>query len=539
MHAVAAQKHTQVVIGYPITELPTSSHCVFAVACAPTNDVDCAFALPMSSHGRAAKLARLQDFKGRLPAHSQAALESILNECKKSGIPELTSSKDQRAARRQLLDSMHGGQLGPLLQTAEVQALDGSTQNMVYCNALCYIAALYAKGGSFTELLQACHKKRPSSSFEPYSLILYSDEVIPGNILGKASRKSWCYYCTFKEFGKHISDENAWLCIAIEKSSFVASLCAGPGQIAGVILKSIFCDALIDPQCGGLLLKHSSGSMTLFFKLGIVVQDGLAHKALWNGKGDSGDHYCLLCANIRTSASTAPSSSMQARAVKYSDLALVSRSALLESFQRLHVKSKCCTKKEFQLWEMAAGITYDPCALLLNSALLEKGVLHPVEQFVHDWMHTVLQGTLPIVAYVAVDAVQCWELLHKQVSLRSFPKAWRANGLADCFEDKKLKKYKENERISLQASEMLTWYPVFRYFLMSSVVPQSIAPEATAAFLDMSNLACYAVAVHKPISWKPVGCIICSFKSIQALSWICCILGFLLAWSQGILCLQE
>ena len=246
MHAVAAQKHTQVVIGYPITELPTSSHCVFAVACAPTNDVDCAFALPMSSHGRAAKLARLQDFKERLPAHSQAALESILNECKKSGIPELTSSKDQRAARRQLLDSMHGGQLGPLLQTAEVQALDGSTQNMVYCNALCYIAALYAKGGSFTELLQACHKKRPSSSFEPYSLILYSDEVIPGNILGKASRKSWCYYCTFKEFGKHISDENAWLCIAIEKSSFVASLCAGPGQIAGVILKSIFCDALID-----------------------------------------------------------------------------------------------------------------------------------------------------------------------------------------------------------------------------------------------------------------------------------------------------
>ena len=70
--------------------------------------------------------------------------------------------------------------------------------------------------------------------------------MIPGNILGKASRKSWCYYCTFKEFGKHISDENAWLCIAIEKSSFVASLCAGPGQIAGVILKSIFCDALID-----------------------------------------------------------------------------------------------------------------------------------------------------------------------------------------------------------------------------------------------------------------------------------------------------
>ena len=239
--------------------------------------------------------------------------------------------------------------------------------------------------------------------------------------------------------------------------------------------------------------------MTLFFKLGIVAQDGLAHKALWNGKGDAGDHYCLLCANIRTSASTAPSSSMMARAKKYSDLALVSSSALLESFQRLHMKRKSCAKKEFQLWEMATGISYDPRALLLNTALLERGVLHPVEQFVHDWMHTVLQGTLPIVAYVAVDAVQCWELLQKQVSLWAFPKAWKANGLADGFEDKKLKKYKENERISLQASGMLTWYPLFRYFLISIVVPQSIAPEATAAFLDMSSLACYCVAVEKPI----------------------------------------
>ena len=63
-----------------------------------------------------AKLAELLQFSSNLPKHSQNALAAILEKAKKSGIPDLHSSNQQREARLQLLDSCHGGALGPLIQ---------------------------------------------------------------------------------------------------------------------------------------------------------------------------------------------------------------------------------------------------------------------------------------------------------------------------------------------------------------------------------------------------------------------------------------
>ena len=63
-----------------------------------------------------AKLAEFLQFSSNLPKHSQNALAAILEKAKKSGIPDLHSSNQQREARLQLLDSCHGGALGPLIQ---------------------------------------------------------------------------------------------------------------------------------------------------------------------------------------------------------------------------------------------------------------------------------------------------------------------------------------------------------------------------------------------------------------------------------------
>lgn len=63
-----------------------------------------------------AKLHQLLQFKAKLPAHSQSALEAILKEAQKSGIPDVVSSNFQREARLQLLADYHGGALGPLIQ---------------------------------------------------------------------------------------------------------------------------------------------------------------------------------------------------------------------------------------------------------------------------------------------------------------------------------------------------------------------------------------------------------------------------------------
>ena len=71
----------------------------------------------MASSSRPQKLAKLQNFKASLPHHSQASLHAMVQEANKTGLPEVSSGKHQRQARRELLASCDGGALGPLIQS--------------------------------------------------------------------------------------------------------------------------------------------------------------------------------------------------------------------------------------------------------------------------------------------------------------------------------------------------------------------------------------------------------------------------------------
>ena len=83
----------------------------------------------------------------------------------------------------------------------------------------------------------------------------------------------------------------------------------------------------------------------------------------------------------------------------YDQLHLVTNQQLLDSYQRLHARHGTCTKEEFANWQQATGLSYSKYALMLNHQLLAKGLIQPVSQFCHDWMHGILQGTGPIVLH--------------------------------------------------------------------------------------------------------------------------------------------
>ena len=216
-----------------------------------------------------AKLAEFLQFSSNLPKHSQNALAAILEKAKKSGIPDLHSSNQQREARLQLLDSCHGGALGPLIQEANLVKDDGTTTTMFLANLLVYMMAIYHQDGSWTKLVQQHHAECPGTISDPWGLILYCDEIIPGNVLGRAERKVWTIYATFLQFGDHLSHEDAWLTISVERSAFVATLGGGIAQMMGHVLQSIFCCPIQDPRLG-FRLKATSGDTTLFFNLSMV-----------------------------------------------------------------------------------------------------------------------------------------------------------------------------------------------------------------------------------------------------------------------------
>ena len=149
---------------------------------------------------------------------------------------------------------------------------------MFFANLLVYMMAIYHQDGSWTKLVQQHHAECPSTISDPWGLILNCDEIIPGNVLGRAERKVWTIYATFLQFGDHLPHEDAWLTISVERSTFVATLDGGIAQMMGHVLQSIFCCPIQDPRLG-FRLKATSGDTTLFFPTslcGVLVFDSVS-----------------------------------------------------------------------------------------------------------------------------------------------------------------------------------------------------------------------------------------------------------------------
>ena len=408
----------------------------------------------------------------------------MIAEAQKHGLPELHTKKDQLQAREQLL---------ALLQNIDLELAEGGTTTMCFANFLVYLLGLCQQGGSYSQLFQKAHQENPSTFERPWRLILYCDEIIPGNVLGRATRKCWCIYATFLEYGQHLTQEDA---LATERTSFVSQLDAGVSQMLNHILLSIFCHPACDPT-QGMLLPGPNGGTRLFFTFAMLLADGAAQKLAWSSKGDSGDKFCILCANVRGSAPPQEDPDDPNQLVhttfKYSDLVLVEDQELLDSYAKLDARKRTTTSKQFEHWQKATGWTWSKNALLLSQPLLRKGLVKPCQQFCHDWMHGILQGTAPVVLYhtlaiVSQEGLPVWSMLERYTQLWVLPAAWKCGHVHQLFDKKKIEKYKNNQKFACQASECLTVFPLVRHFLHAVVAKHGQCLEACEAFFATATV---------------------------------------------------
>ena len=469
-------------------------HCVMTPSNCQTWTLDkpLCFTFPaMASSSRPEKLAKLQHFKASLPFHSQSSLHAMIEEAKEMGLPDFSTPKHQREARRQTIAECHGGDLGPLIQETVLQNKDGEPVPFVFTSLLTYLMALFARGGSWAQLFSSVHAKCPSSPQQPWKLIVYLDELVPGNVLGRAERKSWAWYCSFLELGNHLSSIHSWLTIALARSTKVSKLEAGVSQITASLLKSIFCNPLSFPQTG-IILKDPKTDTTIrfHFDFGMVLADGAAQKQVWGSKGDSGLKFCFFCKNVRASGTT--EANMHSNITKYSQLDLASDQDVLQSYATLHSRKETCSKADFELWQQATGWSHSDKALLLDQDLVSMNLLKPCSQFAHDPMHGVLQGTAPICLYHFLCSMEedldIWQFLENFFPLWQFPKNSKTPHLGTFFQKKKVASHKNSQKISCQASECLALFPVVRHFVHSVANPQKHQPKACAALLAMANL---------------------------------------------------
>lgn len=246
---------------------------------------------------RDAKLRRIHYLKRQLPHMSASAFSSLLKDVDEHGSIGLHQRKHIKEATLKELNRYK--EYGPMFVEVPLQGDEAYKAAIVNIHTLLFTA--FAQGGGFYNLLMETMTKHPPDPAAPYQLCLYTDEVVPGNALSHDNkRKIWVVYGSLLQFGPQVlSQESAWLTLATARSSFLAHVHGGIGQLMKVVIKEAFQSPRCDLQKAGILLKAPNGTLhRVWIKLGCFVQDGAAHRAVFGIKGDSGTRMCLLCKNI-------------------------------------------------------------------------------------------------------------------------------------------------------------------------------------------------------------------------------------------------
>jgi hypothetical protein len=119
-----------------------------------------------------------------------------------------------------------------------------------------------------------------------WTLLLYEDEVTPGNVfLGR--RKVHVWYYTFEEFDLHIRCTDSWLCFAMLQSTIAQKATGGFSKVSKLVCKALL------PFCTGVPVQLDEAYM-VFAELD-DLQDADALRAKWSIKGHNGVKPCMHC----------------------------------------------------------------------------------------------------------------------------------------------------------------------------------------------------------------------------------------------------
>lgn len=114
--------------------------------------------------------------------------------------------------------------------------LEEDPVELAFANIFSYLAGAYAAGGCFADYLD----KDKVHDNNPWSCILYVDELHPGNQLAGNSRNTWAIYCSSAQFGATLSNSESWLTLLGKRSEQVSQLAASIGQCFRLILEHLF-----------------------------------------------------------------------------------------------------------------------------------------------------------------------------------------------------------------------------------------------------------------------------------------------------------
>ena len=451
---------------------------------------------------RASKLRKLNAFQHKRPYMSASALADTLKGVKEEGLPDLHGRNHIREARDATCAQVT--RYGPLIQHIECVDTEHRPKRIpiAFPAAMLWVAltSSVALATLFDQRLEAS----PSSPEVPWHLVLYSDEVTPGNPMqSNNKRKFHGVYYTFLELGAHaLSREESWLPLMTEYSNVVNTVQATLSQVFGQLIKSFFNRDGFDFEIGGIVLPSGKH---LWATLGIFLQDGAAHRQTWCARAGA-CRLCLLCKKIFTEQSEIVDEDgthlLRCNAVCEAECEPATDDSLRSVARYLQRKRPLLGNTAFTDRQKALGITHIDKSILLDRSL--DTIVKPVTQYMHDWMHTLfVDGVVNVMVYLLFEAFisddrrDIYALFSRYIQKWTWPGRYYTSHLHEIFADSKRDSHRTSMHIKCQASDLLTLMPVLALFVVKVLVPTGVCKRECRAFVALCDVVELITSVNR------------------------------------------
>jgi hypothetical protein len=447
-------------------------------------------------------------------AHVTASgMASVLEEVRQGGLPEAFSRRTQYRTRQKLATA--GTDYGPLVAVVKLplKGTGSDSKNIIHMDlhvqAPLPMLLTACKQGPFATMLGEALARKSANRAQPWNLVLYSDEVTPGNALKPDNRrKIQCVYWSFLELGAAtLCHTESWFLIAAVRSSLVTRLDGGMSHLFKVLMPLFFGTSHHLTNSGVSLLLHGQHHV-LHAKLGVMVSDEAALKAVLQAKGAAGMKPCVCCMNVVS---------------KSSQLHVHDASNYLEPMTSLDVNKWIPQTDESVMLILQKLKTADRDETREQLAQMEKilGFNHCIHNVIHvpeflpmtivmwDWMHIYLvNGIFNHEIGILMKALRAqkagWERLNDYMALWTWPRA--TGSAATLCDGKRAKSHIEANSFKVSASEGLSACPVLAKYLHDVVT--GALPDAVIQAVTSARMLCAVIRllhmINRNVAVQPV-----------------------------------
>lgn len=229
---------------------------------------------------------------GRKAFVSQSALSKLLQELKNlPKLPDATSRSAIKRAREEAVDLQTP--VGSMFGSVRLRCRDDTELELRALNPVAWLYHIASVCDGWASWMDFQLQANAPTRARPWELVLYSDEVTPGNQLKPDNRRKYhAIYFTFKCLGMScLTDEVAWWTLAVIRSHLLMKVDGGLSALMRCLLETFY--KAPHDLSQGVLLKCPTARRMLFAKVTTLIGDESALKQTWSIKGASGTLPCL------------------------------------------------------------------------------------------------------------------------------------------------------------------------------------------------------------------------------------------------------